>query len=128
VGGYVPAAVPGGLAELACHPGTSQSLDSRNKRNVWLVSSVIAHVLAYQETAGPLALRFAPFRSPGSRMPRRERAVEMAGAGSAQRTVSGGPMLPGVHGPASACEMKDNKCDGVRYSWQRSFRHLSSSA
>ena len=60
MGGYVPAAVPGGLAELACHPGTSQSLDSRNKRSVWLVSSVTARILAYQETAGPLALRFAP--------------------------------------------------------------------
>jgi hypothetical protein len=90
----MPAAVPGGLAELARHPGMSQSLDSRNKRNVWLVSWVIARVLAYQETAGSLALRFAPFCSPGSRMPRRERAVEMAGAGDAQRAVSGGPVLP----------------------------------
>jgi hypothetical protein len=34
VGGYVLAGVPGGLAELAGYPGTSQLLDSCHRRDV----------------------------------------------------------------------------------------------
>src|ERR1700751_4537474 len=45
------------------------------------------------------ALRFAPVRSSGFRMPCRERAVELAGGGDAQATVSKGPVRPGAHGP-----------------------------
>ena len=83
MGGHVLASVPGGVAELACYQGTSQPLDSRNGRNVWLVAWVIARVLAYQETAGPLArsvsLRFAP---PVSGCHAVNAPVELVGAGT----------------------------------------------
>jgi hypothetical protein len=55
-----------------------------------------------RETAGPAyALRSAPVRSPGFRMPCRERAVELAGGGDGQGTVGGGLCAPGAHGPLS---------------------------
>ena len=90
VGGDVLAGVPALRSSRAIR-GTSQPLDSRSRRNVWLLTSVTARVFAYQGTTGPLALRFAPIRSPGFRMPRGECAVELAGAGDAQgdREVGG---------------------------------------
>jgi hypothetical protein len=82
---------------------TSKPLDSRRRHYVWVIL-VIARVLAYQgncRVAG--ALRFAPFRSSGFGMSCREHVVELAGAGDAQRTLSGGLCAPAVmdrlHGP-----------------------------
>jgi hypothetical protein len=55
-------------------------------------------VLADQGNCGvACALRFAPIRSCGFRMPRRERAVELVGGGVAQVSVSSAGLvaLPG---------------------------------
>ena len=56
------------------------ALDSRNRRNVKLLTSVTARVLGYQGNRRTAhALRFAPIRSVSFRMPRRDRAVGTGG-------------------------------------------------
>jgi len=66
VGGHVFAGILGDLAQLICHPRHIPPLDRRHQRNVSLVASVNAGILAYRESGRPLALRFAPIRSLGS--------------------------------------------------------------
>ena len=66
VGGHVFAGILGDVAQLRAIRGTSHPLDRRHRRNVSLVASVNAGILAYRESGRPLALRFAPIRSLGS--------------------------------------------------------------
>jgi hypothetical protein len=77
----------------------SQPVDSRSRRSGWLITSVTARVVAQQGNCrAGCALRFAPVRSSGFRMPRRERAVDMGGAGTRRGSRVG--LRPGAHGSA----------------------------
>lgn len=81
------------------------------------------------------ALRFAPVRSFGFRMPCRERAVQLLGGGDAQGTVSGGPVRPGAHAarqdPASPPTPRRGDSESLRdrsWIWVSPCEHFARTA